>query len=127
MLTPKQERFVAEYLVDLNASAAARRSGYSARTADAIGRENLGKPTIAAAIQAAQAERAERVDLTQDDVVRDIVRIRRKAETAGEFAPALRATELLGKHLGMFRTQVDLGLSAGVADLIAAARKRAKG
>lgn len=70
MLTPKQARFVEEYLVDLNASAAARRAGYSVRTADATGRENLGKPAVAAAIAAAQAERARRTQITADDVLR---------------------------------------------------------
>lgn len=49
-MTPKQERFVAEYLIDLNATQAAIRAGYSPRTAYAIGDENLRKPYIAAAI-----------------------------------------------------------------------------
>lgn len=65
-LTPKQQRFVEEYLLDLNASAAARRAGYSERTADAIGRENLGKPTIAAAVAAAQQERSKRTQIDSD-------------------------------------------------------------
>ena len=46
-LTPKQERFCEEYLVDLNAAAAARRAGYSKQTAGVIGLENLAKPMIA--------------------------------------------------------------------------------
>lgn len=69
-LTPKQARFVAEYLVDLNASAAARRAGYSVKTADAIGRENLGKPTIAAAIAAELDARSKRVQVDADWVLR---------------------------------------------------------
>jgi phage terminase small subunit len=72
VLTPKQQRFVDEYLVDLNASAAARRAGYSVRTADAIGRENLGKPTIAAAIAAAKAQRSERTRIDADWVLRTL-------------------------------------------------------
>lgn len=68
-MTPKQQRFVEEYLIDLNASAAARRAGYSARTADAIGRENLGKPTVAAAIAAAQNQRSERTRIDADWVL----------------------------------------------------------
>lgn len=74
-MTPKQARFVEEYLVDLNASAAARRAGYSARTADAIGRENLGKPTIAAAITAGQKARSERTRITADRVLLELARI----------------------------------------------------
>ena len=49
-LTPKQKRFVAEYLVDLNATAAAKRAGYSAKTADRIGPELLGKTCVSQAI-----------------------------------------------------------------------------
>lgn len=74
-LTPKQARFVEEYLVDLNASAAARRAGYSPRTADAIGRENLGKPTIEAAIAERQAARSERTQITADRVLLELARL----------------------------------------------------
>lgn len=73
-LTPKQVRFVDEYLIDLNASAAARRAGYSVRTADAIGRENLGKPTVAAAIAERQAERSKRTQIDADWVLRRLAR-----------------------------------------------------
>ena len=56
VMTAKQRRFVEEYLVDLNASAAARRAGYSPHRADAMGFENLRKPEIAAALCQARAE-----------------------------------------------------------------------
>ena len=49
-MTPKQTRFVEEYLVDLNATQAAIRAGYSAKTAYSIGQENLSKPEIANAV-----------------------------------------------------------------------------
>ncbi len=49
-LSPKQARFVDEYLVDLNATKAAERAGYSAKTAYSIGQENLRKPEIQAKI-----------------------------------------------------------------------------
>ena len=52
-LTEKQKRFVQEYLVDLNATAAAKRAGYSEKTADRIGPELLGKTCVSAAIQEA--------------------------------------------------------------------------
>src|SRR5271166_5586839 len=65
-LTPKQARFVQEYLIDLNAAQAAIRAGYSAKTARVIGHENLTKPDIAAAIEKAKAKRAERTELTSD-------------------------------------------------------------
>ncbi len=73
-LTPKQERFVEEYLVDLNASAAARRAGYSEKTSDRIGPELLGKTCVREAIAAKKAERSERTGITADDVVQMIRR-----------------------------------------------------
>lgn len=71
-LTPKQARFVEEYLVDLNATAAARRAGYSEKTADRIGAELLGKTCIRDAIEKAQKDRAARTKTSQDDVVKEL-------------------------------------------------------
>lgn len=62
-LTPKQERFVKEYLKDLNATQAAIRAGYSQKTAEKIGWENLRKPEIAEAIEAEKAKRAKQEDI----------------------------------------------------------------
>src|SRR5215471_8168501 len=67
-LTPKQARFVAEYLIDLNATQAAIRAGYSAKTAGAVGSENLTKPEIASAIAEAQAAQFQRLALDADEV-----------------------------------------------------------
>lgn len=74
-LTPKQERFVQEYLVDLNATQAAIRAGYSPDTARSIGSENLTKPNIMAAIDEAMATRSMRTNITQDQVLRELARI----------------------------------------------------
>lgn len=71
-LTPKQARFVEEYLVDLNATAAAKRAGYSEKTADRIGAELLGKTWVREAIEKAKAKRSNRVQITQDDVVKEL-------------------------------------------------------
>lgn len=71
-LSDKQQRFIAEYLIDLNATQAAIRAGYSQSTAGAIGHENLTKPEIVAAIAEAQAERSERTNITADDVLREL-------------------------------------------------------
>lgn len=57
-LTPKQARFCEEYLVDLNATQAAIRAGYSVESAGSIGSENLTKPEIRARIETAMAERS---------------------------------------------------------------------
>lgn len=74
-LTAKQARFVEEYLVDLNATQAAIRAGYSKKRAGAIGFENLKKPEIDFAIQAAKKERSVRTGVTQDRVIKELSRI----------------------------------------------------
>lgn len=74
-LTPKQKRFVGEYLIDLNATQAAIRSGYSAKRAQEIGWQQLQKTTVQAAIQEAIAERERRTEITQDRVLRELGRI----------------------------------------------------
>jgi phage terminase small subunit len=74
-LTAKQQRFVDEYLIDLNATQAAIRAGYSARTAADIGRQLLRKTPVAERIQSAQTERAERTHITQDRVLQELARI----------------------------------------------------
>lgn len=71
-LNPKQQRFVEEYLVDLNATRAARDAGYSARRASEIGYQLLQHPTVAAAIQQAKAGRSERTRITADRVLEEI-------------------------------------------------------
>jgi phage terminase small subunit len=63
-VTPKQERFVAEYLVDLNATQAAIRAGYSEKTASSIGEENLRKPEIAAAVAEKTQQQLAKADVT---------------------------------------------------------------
>lgn len=74
-LTPKQERFVAEYLIDLNATQAAIRAGYSEKTAHAIGHENLSKPEIAAAISAASKQVADNTGLSVERVLLEAQRL----------------------------------------------------
>jgi len=74
-LTAKQQRFVEEYLIDLNATQAAIRAGYSPKTANRTGPENLSKPVIAAAIACAQANRSARTEITQDRVLAELAKI----------------------------------------------------
>lgn len=105
-LTPRQQRFVEEYLVDLNATRAAVRAGYSERNADKIGSELLGKTRVAQAIQKAQQERSARVQVTQDSVLEGIVRCTQASEAAEDYRTALKGYELQGKHLGMFTDKV---------------------
>lgn len=68
-LTPKQEAFVREYLVDLNATQAAMRAGYSAKTANEQGARLLANASVKDAVAAAKEARAERLDITADMVL----------------------------------------------------------
>jgi len=74
-LNAKQKQFVKEYLIDLNATQAAIRAGYSEKTARQIATENLAKPDISAAIEEAMAKRSERTEITQDMVLRELAKI----------------------------------------------------
>ena len=74
-MTKKQKRFVQEYLIDLNATQAAIRAGYSPDTAGSIGNENLKKPEIKAAIDKAEAERSKRTGINQDRVLQEIAKL----------------------------------------------------
>lgn len=73
-LTPKQNAFVAQYLVDLNATQAAIRVGYSEKTAESQGARLLTNAKVAQAVSEAMARRAERVEVKQDDVLRVLLR-----------------------------------------------------
>lgn len=74
-LTPKQSLFVKEYLVDLNAKQAAIRAGYSKKTAEVIGHENLSKPYLAAIIQEEMDKRSKRVEITADNVLNELAKL----------------------------------------------------
>ncbi|HCN35102.1 MAG TPA: terminase small subunit [Acinetobacter johnsonii] len=74
-LTPKQQRFVEEYLIDLNATQAAIRAGYSEKTAKSIGQENLTKPDIQKAIEEAQSKRAEQTQIDAAYVLKRLIEI----------------------------------------------------
>lgn len=74
-LTKKQKRFVEEYLIDLNATQAAIRAGYSPDTAQQMGSENLSKPVIKNAIDKAIAERSRRTGINQDRVIQEIAKL----------------------------------------------------
>lgn len=74
-LTAKQQRFCDEYLIDLNATQAAIRAGYSVTSARDIGCENLTKPNIQEAIGKAMAERSKRTGINQDRVVLELAKM----------------------------------------------------
>ena len=122
-LTAKQEAFVAEYMIDLNATQAAKRAGYSEKTANRIGAQNLSKVVIQEAVKAKMSERAEKTGLTAQWV---IDRLRLISDTCIEpdaygkidASGANRATELIGKHLGMFTDKSEVKMAVSVEDYL---------
>lgn len=74
-LTPKQQRFVDEYLIDLNATRAAIAAGYSEKTAAVIGCENLTKPNIAAEIEARRIKLAEKAGVTVESITAELAKL----------------------------------------------------
>lgn len=74
-MTAKQKRFIEEYLIDLNATQAAIRAGYSPDSAADIGSENLRKPDIRARIDKAMAERSKRTGINQDRVLYELAKL----------------------------------------------------
>jgi len=133
-LTPRQKCFVGEYLLDLNATKAAIRAGYSEKSAEVTGSRMLRNAKVRAAVDQAMEKRAKRNELSADyviDGIKETIERCRQArpvldrkgkpvlvETpAGEQVPAyvfepfavLKGYELLGKHLKMFtdRSEVD--------------------
>src|SRR5262245_19115176 len=71
-LTPRQRRFIDDYLLDLNGKQAAIRAGYSPKTAEVLASQTLRIPKVQAAITAAQARRSQRTAISQDTVLREL-------------------------------------------------------
>jgi len=137
-LSRKQLMFCLEYIKDLNAAAAAVRSGYSAKTANRIGSENLTKLDIQQEVQRLMNKRAQKAELSAESVLNDIIEIKDRCmqkvpvmrfdkvekrmvqvtdfdENDKEVGVwtfdangAIRSCELLGKHLKLFTDKVEL-------------------
>ncbi len=117
-LTPKQQRFVEEYLIDLNATQSAIRAGYSEKTAYSVGHENLKKPEIQKAIQEAQEILSNKTQLTVDMVVQGLLKEAQDYAEGSTQSARVSAWAHLGKHLGMFKDKIEhSGPNGGAIDL----------
>ena len=150
-LTRKQQLFVEEYLIDLNATQAAIRAGYSPNTANEQGARMLANVSIRACVDTSLAERSKRTGVNQDRVIEELAKLAfvnatdvidldsaslindaTRADTAAitsvkvksgedftereiKLADKLKALELLGKHLGMFK---DGNINVNIAPVI---------
>lgn len=145
-LTPKQQRFVDEYLIDLNATQAAIRAGYSEKWAGTNADKLLKNTNVSEVIQAALKERQARTELSADEVINDLrelrdicmgrrpvkVSVKSKDDDGNtvyheqeitQFDPqgANKSLELLGKHLSLFteKMEVNVGVQEDVLDALA--------
>lgn len=142
-LTAKQQRFVAEYLKDLNGTQSATRAGYSARTANEQAARLLAKVSVKEAIQKAMDKRQARTEITQDYVLTTIVETIERCKQAkpvlrangdpvlvetedGSLVPAytfdagavLKGSELLGKHLKLFTEKHELSGGVEITEIV---------
>lgn len=134
-LTAKQKRFCDEYLVDLNATQAAIRAGYSRKTAYSIGVENLKKPEIKKYIEKRMAEKEKELIADQDEVLKYLTSVLRGESRSTEIViegigdgmseartikkepsekDKLKAAELLGKRYGLYTDKVDIDATEAV-------------
>lgn len=147
-MTRKQDRFVKEYLIDLNATQAAIRAGYSPKTANEQGARLLANVSVQEAIAKAMADRSKRTGISQDRVIQELARIAfvnpqnvinpkdasvkadateddlaciqsvkvktmdvangKSVEREVRLNDKMKALELLGKHLGMFKDKLEV-------------------
>jgi phage terminase small subunit len=105
-LSAKQEQFCREYLVDLNATQAAIRAGYSPKTAYSMGQRLLKNVEVQAFIQRAKQERAEKLARTAQDVLNDLFLYTREAHENGDLRTAMKGIELQLKHFGELTDKV---------------------
>jgi len=120
-MTPKQERFVQEYLVDLNATKAAERAGYSPKTCLQQGPRLLGNVGVAEAIKAGLAKRAKKLEINAQWVLDRLIENHQLAleQVRPDLSAANKSLELVGRHLAMFTDKQEV--SADVTTRKAAA------
>ncbi len=125
-LTPRQARFVKEYLVDLNGTQAAIRAGYSPRTANEQSTRLLANVHIKAAVDAGAAKQHAQLDLTAQKVLTELLGVgyAEVAPTDIRVSDKLRALELLAKHLGLLTEQINVTLVTDRDRLLEAGRQR---
>lgn len=138
-MTEKQKRFCDEYLIDLNATRAYKAAYPSVKkdeTAAVCASQILRNPKVAAYISERQQDRQRRTEITQDMVVRELRDIAMAdasdaSDSDMKYSSKLKALELLGRHLGMFKDKVEVsGIAeeqSRLSELLEQRRKRREG
>jgi phage terminase small subunit len=145
-LNDKQERFCQEYVIDLNATQAAIRAGYSKKTAYSLGQRLLKKVEIIARVEELKKEIADKNKLSAEWVIEELKKVHQRCMQAepvmkwdyekkqmvetGEYTfdskGANRALELMGKHISMFTEKLEVKDTTDYASKLKAARERVK-
>ena len=114
-LTPKQQRFVTEYIIDLNATQAAIRAKYSTKTAGSMGQRLLKNVEIQKAVQEAMNKRAAATEITAERVLKEIASMALLPIDDPKVVVGIvkasdknKSLEMLGRHLGMFTDRLEV-------------------
>ena len=97
-----------EYLIDLNGKQAAIRTGYSPKTAENQASRLLSIDKVKKEVEKRMKKRENRLQITQDDVLKAIMEDRQTARVEGQIGVAMKGNELLGKHLAMFTDKTQM-------------------
>jgi phage terminase small subunit len=111
----RQRKFVNEYLIDSNATRAAKAVGYSKKTASSIGQRLLKNVEVREEIDREIALRCTKLQITADSVIEGIKEIIDNSRKVGQWATALKGYELLGKYLKLFTDKTELAGTDGSA------------
>lgn len=119
-LTDKQVRFIDEYMIDMNASAAYLRAGYECNeaTARANASRLLTNANILAEIDNRQKKVQEKAGLSVEWLINEFIENHKMAKQLGEVANSNKSLELLGKHLGMFKDKVEITGSISIESML---------
>ena len=112
LATFRQDRFVSEYLVDLNATRAAIRAGYSEHTADVQASRLLRNVQVKTAILAKQQETEQRLQLQRDDIIKGLVLVANKAKELGDPSASIAAWREIGRLMGYYSQQLTNDISS---------------
>jgi phage terminase small subunit len=107
-MTPKQQKFVEEYLIDLNATKAAMRAGYSKKTAHRIGAENMQKPAIKKAINEARKKFSQKTEVTTEKIIKGFSDIAFSDSEMTEDRDKVASLNSLARIMGMFNDKLSV-------------------
>jgi len=113
-LTAKQRRFVEEYLIDLNATQAAIRAGYAAKTANREGSRLLSKVDIAEAVAAGAQKRVQKAEISAQDVLEGLYREATRTGEGSSHGARVSAWGLLGKYHKLFTDRIEAEVSGDI-------------